>query len=119
MAPTSIPFGVNWSAEILNQLKLCNTVIFIATPKSCLSPYVNQELGGSLLLQKRIFPLTAEIPAEQLPGWIKQFQALAVKEDLWENLEPVVTYVKGERAKGLLLIIGLIAGIWMLTRSES
>jgi hypothetical protein len=81
VASTSIAAGEKWSPEIRTKLTESEWVLFLATPDSCVSPAVNQELGGSWLAGKRIIPLLSGVHPEQLPAWTKDYQALGLAEE--------------------------------------
>src|SRR5258708_2742263 len=80
LAEVSVPSGHDWKAEILEQLRTADFVLFLATPNSCASDAVKHEIGGALVLQKTFVPIMADIKAHQLPAWIKDKQAVDIKD---------------------------------------
>src|ERR1041385_7114325 len=81
VASTSIAPGEKWSPEIKAKLTEAEWVLFLATPDSCASAAVNQELGGSWLTGKPIIPLLYGIRAEQLPAWTREYQAVDLADE--------------------------------------
>src|ERR1043165_3951303 len=80
LAPISLAPGAKWSREILALLRSCKKVIFIASKDACDSKYVNQEIGGAILMEKPLVPILCGVSPEELPGWSKDFQAVELKE---------------------------------------
>ncbi|GAB1259862.1 toll/interleukin-1 receptor domain-containing protein [Aurantivibrio plasticivorans] len=82
LASISIKAGINWTAEIFNQLKEAQWVFFIATKSSCSSAAVQQEIGASLVQNKHIIPILIDIAPEELPGWVGNHQAIDARKDV-------------------------------------
>jgi len=116
MAPSSIPPGAKWNNEILTRLRESSVVLLVATKDSCESKFVNQEIGGSLAMDKKLVPILCGITPEELPGWAKEFQAVEMKEDrasVRAALKSIADKLKIDRLIGFLLFISLI---WVIVR---
>jgi hypothetical protein len=77
MAEASLGPGQHWSSEILNALDNSSWVFFLASRSACGSAWVQQELGAAL--RKRVVPIIWEIRPDELPGWMKERQALDLR----------------------------------------
>jgi len=120
LAPFSIEVGTKWSNEILSNLKQARVVLFLASKVACDSPYVNQELGASLMLSKKIVPVIWDMPPENLPGWVKDYQAVDLRNGFYA-LRPVLDSIikklkldKNREGILLMLAIGFLA--WLLLK---
>jgi len=80
MASTSLRVGEVWSSAILDDLQEAKIVIFIASKHACKSPYVLQEVGHAIGEDKILFPLLIDITPEQLPGWLKDYYAVDIRQ---------------------------------------
>lgn len=120
LAPFSIEPGAKWGEQILSNLRKARTVLFLASRAACASPYVNQELGGSLLLNKKIIPIVWNIEPEELPGWTKELEILDLRHgiaNLNNLLAPIVSKAQQEKSRekmAMLIVFGLI--IWLCAR---
>lgn len=81
VASKSIAPGEKWSPEIKAKLAEAEYVLFLATPDSCVSPAVNQELGGTMFSGKPLIPILCGVPPEQLPAWTKEHQAVDLHKE--------------------------------------
>ena len=111
LANVSVAPGERWSPTILNALKSSSWVLFLASRAACASSWVQQELGGALLLNKKVVPVIWDMPPKELPGWIQQFQALnlagATREDVEAHMTEIAKRIKTSKAQGLV-VIGLV-----------
>jgi len=118
MAGVTLKPGQNWSQEIMNNLKASSLVLFLASRAACASPYVQQELGGALASQKKVVPVVWGMPPTELPGWTKQFQAInlagASIDTIRTQMTAVANTIKADKAKSLLVIGALVAGLLVL-----
>jgi len=122
LAPFSIGPGTKWSAEILNNLQKSRVVLFLASREACSSAYVNQEIGGSVVLNKKIVPVVWDMPPEELPGWVNGFQAVDLRAGL-SNLKPVldtiVNDLKLDKNREGLILIGIIGFLaWAFSKKN-
>jgi len=122
LAGISLKPGSNWTEEILNNLKLSQWVLFLASKAACQSPAVQQELGASLIQGKIIIPIIWDISAEELPGWIRRYQAVDISSGNVEALKGVISSiaekVKSDKFIGGLIVAALvIAFIYILSKS--
>ena len=125
LAPVSISAGSKWNDEIKRNLKVAKWVIFLASKNACNSPYVQQELGGAIFSsEKKLIPIVWEFEPENLPGWVKEYQAIdirnASKDFLARQLDRLVHDIKDHKA----LVTGtfvcaaiLIAAIYALRKA--
>jgi len=115
LASVSIQSGKEWSPEILNNLKTSNWVFFLASQIACKSPFVQQELGGALLTDKKIVPIVWDMPPSQLPGWISKYQALNLSgvtiDQAKERVSNIAAKIKSDKAVGGLVVAAMIGGI--------
>lgn len=117
LASVSIRPGTEWSPEILNNLKYSNWIFFLASKSACLSPFVQQELGGALLTDKKIVPIVWDMDPAELPGWISRYQALnlsgATIDEAKERVGEIAEKIKSDKLVGGLAVAALIGGlIW-------
>lgn len=117
MASVSLKPGEGWSKAILDNLRNAKWVFLLASRAACRSPYVQQEMGAAVIAQKKIIPLVWDMPPSELPGWIKEIQALDLQS---MNIHQVQAYlsayagqIKNEKfwggvVAGLLVVGGLL-----------
>lgn len=115
LASVSIQPGTQWSPEILDNLRASNWVFFLASRNACQSPYVQQELGGALLTNKKIVPIVWDMPPSELPGWIKDFQALNLSgvtiDQAREKVSGIAEKIKSDKFVGGLAVATLIGAL--------
>ncbi|MEW8535382.1 MAG: toll/interleukin-1 receptor domain-containing protein [Candidatus Thiodiazotropha endolucinida] len=117
LASVSIEPGKEWSSEILNNLKTSSWVFFLASKSACESPFVQQELGGALLTDKKIVPIVWDMPPSNLPGWISKYQALNLSgitiDQAKERISQIASKIKSDKFVGGLVVVAMIGGlIW-------
>ncbi|WMJ09633.1 toll/interleukin-1 receptor domain-containing protein [Nitrosomonas sp. sh817] len=124
LASISLQPGSQWSKEILSSLKKAQWVLFLASESACQSQAVQQELGAAVISGKEIIPIILDIEPEQLPAWIKELQAIDIRngnvEELREVLKGIANKIRWDQVTTALLIgaiIGVIAGV-MLSRAK-
>lgn len=123
MAKISIKPGDRWGPKTLNALAQSTWVIFLASKAACTSPYVQQEIGGALLAQKRLIPVVWELEPSELPGWINQIQALDIRNQTRSQIQgriiELAQQMKATKDTGVLIGAALVAGfIWLLGNSD-
>lgn len=121
LASSSLKAGAEWSSEILAKLRESKFVLFLASKESCESKYVNQEIGGTVLLQKPLVPVLCGVSPDDLPGWSKEFQAVELTEDrtaVRGHLDRMAGTLRSGRFWGWVIFIGLILLIWHLAKKR-
>lgn len=120
LAPISISPGKSWAPEVLNNLRASPWVIFLASRAACASPYVQQELGGAVLANKKIVPIVWDMPTSMLPGWIGQYQAIniagALAEEIRQQVTRIAEQVKADNLKGLLILGAALFAFFKLAK---
>lgn len=123
LASISLVPGYEWEPSIRENLKQSPWVLFLASRAACISPFVQQELGGAWLIGKQILPVVWDIAPDQLPGFLKKYQALDLRngtlQDLQEAVARVAGRIKADKFTGWLVLGGLVAGVlWMASKSK-
>jgi hypothetical protein len=77
LSSDSIGPGQPWSSKIREKLKESTSVVFLATRSSIQSDFVKQETG--IALEKELIPMLIDVGPDQLPGWVKERQALDIR----------------------------------------
>jgi|SRR5688572_8441084 len=118
LAPASLLPGQNWSQEVLTALRDSSWVIFLASRAACSSPWVQQELGAALIAQKKLVPVVWDLPPAELPGWVRNFQALNLRgasiEQVKAQMKAIAERVKADKAQGLPVAGLLVAALFAL-----
>jgi hypothetical protein len=123
MAKISLKPGDRWATEVLQALEQSAWVIFLASKAACASPYVQQEIGGALIAQKKLIPVVWQMAPSELPGWVNQVQALDIRNQRLAQIQvQIIDLAQGMKAtkdKGVLSGAALVAGfIWLLGNSD-
>ncbi|NGZ97349.1 MAG: toll/interleukin-1 receptor domain-containing protein [Nitrospira sp. WS110] len=123
MAKISLNPGDRWVPATLTALAQSPWVIFLASKAACDSPYVQQEIGGALIAQKRLIPVVWEMPPSELPGWVSQIQALDIRNQtplqIKARIIGLAQQIKATKEKGVLIGAALAtAFIWLLGNSD-
>jgi len=117
MASVSLNPGEGWSQAILKHLQDAKWVFLLASRAACRSAYVQQEMGAAIIAKKRIIPIIWDMSPSELPGWIKELQALDLRSmnihQVQAYLSAYAGHIKNERFwgnvfAGLLVVGGLI-----------
>lgn len=115
MASLSLQPGVPWSTEIRRELQGSKWVIFLASRAACASAFVQQELGMALAGGKRIVPVVWEITPAELPGWIKETQALdlrgATPQQIGHHVSSIATTIKQDKTTALFIAAALVGAV--------
>lgn len=123
MAKISLKSGDRWAQETLNALAQSTWVIFLASKAACASPYVQQEIGGALITQKKLIPVVWQMAPSELPGWVNQIQALDIRNETPAQIQAriinLAQQMKATKDTGVLIGAALVAGfIWLLGNSD-
>lgn len=112
LAPLSVRPGDSWSDEIQSQLRKSSWVVFLASRAACHSPYAQQEVGMAIALNKRVVPVVWDMSPSQLPGWLKDVQALDLRgltiDNANDRIGDIAKGIQAEKARLLLLIAGAV-----------
>lgn len=118
LASMSLAPGEKWSADVLNSLRASSWVLFLASRAACASPWVQQELGAALITQKKLVPIVWDMPPSELPGWVREYQALnlanASLDDVKAQMAAIATRIKTDKQKALLVGGFLLAALLTL-----
>lgn len=121
LAPLSLSPGQRWSEAVLKSLEASPWVLFLASRAACSSPWVQQEIGAALSKQKKLVPIVWDMPVSELPGWTGQIQAIdlagASAEKIKAQITAIAEQVKADKAKGLVIVGLLIAGLFIIAKS--
>ena len=114
-APISIYPSERWDEKILKNLKNSPWVLFLASKDACASPIVQQEIGVALGTEKNIVPVVWDMDPSELPGWVKNIQALDLRNMLLteasEQVSKISEQIKADKFRGCLIVGLLIAAI--------
>lgn len=115
MAASSLEVGQQWSSEIIQNLKDSKWVLLLASKAACKSNYVNQEIGGTVVAEKKLVPIVWDMPPENLPGWAKEYQALnlanATPETVRLQISQIAAKIKTDKFVGYAIGGLLLAGL--------
>lgn len=115
LASVSLQPGQRWSEAIWSSLKASPWVVFLASRSACQSAYVQQELGAALASEKRIIPIVWDLPPSELPGWIKERQALDLRGGSWNDLaravRDIADAIMADKRNGALLAGAVVFGL--------
>jgi len=114
-APLSVSPGERWDETILKKLKTSPCVLFLASKASCASPVVQQEVGVALGTQKNLVPIVWDMDPSELPGWVRNVQALDLRNtsllDARQQVSKIAERIKANKLKGVLIVALVIAVI--------
>ncbi len=121
-ASVSLRPGQQWGQEILQNLKNSACVVFLASRAACQSPYVQQEIGASIISGKNLIPVVWDMPPENLPGWTNQYQAInlagASIDTIKFKFSEIANRLKMDKTKGKIFAALLFAGFIFLCREK-
>jgi hypothetical protein len=122
LAKISIIPGAEWEPAIRKELINSPWVVFLASHASCASSFVQQELGGAWLTGKQILPVVWNMQAAELPGFLKKYEALDLRnrtlEDLRLEIARIAKSIRADRLVGGLLLAALAGGVlWATSKS--
>lgn len=114
-APLSVKPGERWDEEILNNLKTSSWVLFLASKAACASAIVQQEVGVALGTEKNLVPIVWDMDPSELPGWLKNVQALDLRNtspsEARDQVSKIAERIKADKFKGYLIVGLVIAAI--------
>lgn len=123
LAALSLKPGDNWSKEIFKSLGASSWVLFLASRAACRSAYVQQELGVALAGQKNIVPVVWDMDVSELPGWIREKQALILNsvsiDEARRSMSEIARRIKKDKAMALLIAGLLVCGLIYLSTKSS
>jgi hypothetical protein len=106
----SLQPGQQWSPEVMDALRVADTVLFLASKSACASPWVQQELGYAIGANKKLIPIIWDMKPTELPGWVSGFQALDLgrhsPEEVRQEVAAIAERIKTSK-KTALLVAGL------------
>lgn len=115
LASVSMSPGERWMPHIMDNLRNSTWVLCLASRAACASPWVMQEMGVAIGGNKKLVPIVWDQPAEALPGWMSQFQAVnlagASQQDAMATISRIAETIKAEKQKGLVILGLLFAGL--------
>lgn len=123
LASISLKPGKKWSQSILDNLRTSTWVFVLASRVACQSANVSQEFGGAWGLGKRIIPIVWDIDPKDLPGWLKEYQAInlhgCTPEQVVSLFKDIGRRIKSENDKAAgLLFFGLVGVLFAIGRSQ-
>ncbi len=127
LARISLQPGSRWTPAVWAALKQSPWVLFLASEVACKAPYVQHEFGITLGLalagsRKTIIPVVWDIDPGKLPGWMNQFTALDLREDLSAQIAPALDHlakqVHAGKQQGALVFSALVAGVLLLGNAQ-
>jgi hypothetical protein len=111
LAEISIEPGKKWKDSIIEALNQSQWVFFLATPFSCNSQAVMHELGGALFSKKKIVSILCSIALSQLPEWIRDRQAIDLREKdkIISTVQEISNTIKSDKFQAGLIAGGIFA----------
>lgn len=124
LAPVSMESGAHWSPRILSALRESRWVIFLASRKACASSFVQQEVGGAVVQQKKLVPIVWDMDPSELPAWTKEYQAINIRgasaQEVAAQVAGIAARIREDKAVGAVVLGAAIAVlIAMMLSSES
>jgi hypothetical protein len=127
LAAYSIGPGERWSESIRNALAASEWVIFIASKDARESPWVQQELGMAIQAKKVVIPVIQDCDPSELPGWVREFQALDLRNMTPQQMQSRVFALGGslrtqkeQRRKTAWIVASLVAfGLFIGSEDEA
>lgn len=115
LASVSMPPGERWMPHIMESLRSSTWVLCLASRTACASPWVMQEMGAAIVGNKKLIPIIWDQPADALPGWMKEFQAVNLagtsQQEAVAAIGRIAEAIKAEKQKGLVILGLLVAGL--------
>lgn len=112
MAKHSLSAGDKWTKKIIKHLEDAEWIIYIASKNSSISSAVQQELGISIANEKKIISIIVDdMTPEELPGWIKNYQAISLVSEP-ECIQTILENISKKFKKNKVLdyvILGALA----------
>lgn len=115
LASVSMPPGERWMPHIMENLRNSTWVLCLASRAACASPWVMQEMGAAVAGSKKLVPIIWDQPADSLPGWMRQYQAVNLagggQEEAMAAIGRIAETIKAEKQKGFAILGLLVAGL--------
>lgn len=115
LASVSMAPGERWMPAILNSLRSSTWVICLASRAACESDWILQEMGVAIGTNKKLVPIVWDIHPDNLPGWMRQYQAVnlagANREEAQVAIGRIANAIKTEKKNGLAILGLVIAGL--------
>jgi len=95
-----LPYGEEWQKELADFIRLSDTVVWLVSPDSVASKWVNWELGELGRLSKRLVPVRVrDVDPESLPEALGRIHLLPADSvfDLDRHLAPLVDTLNTDR----------------------
>ncbi len=107
----SLAPGAPWSQELRTRLGEASVVLILASVAAIQSPMVNQEAGAAVLWGKKVIPIVWELDPANLPGWLREYQALDLRGGDPVRINTHVTELIGRllREKQQSQVIAIVA----------
>lgn len=120
LATVSMAPGEQWKQAILDNLRSATWVVCLASRAACESEWVMQEMGIAIGSNKKLVPIVWDISPQELPGWMRGYQAVnlgeANQEEARAAVEKISEAIKSEKQKGVLILGMVIAGLMVFGR---
>ncbi len=117
LASVSMPPGERWMPHIMDNLRSSTWVLCLASRNACASPWVMQEMGAAVAVNKKLVPIVWDLQPDELPGWMKQYQAVNLagqqQEAAMATIGRIAEAIKAEKQKGLVILGLLMAGLFV------
>ncbi len=96
-----LPYGEEWQKELADFIRASDTVVWLVSPDSVASKWVNWELGELARLSKRLIPVRVrDVDPESLPEALGRIHLLPADGvfDVEQHLAPLVDTLNTDRA---------------------
>ncbi|MBI4718203.1 MAG: toll/interleukin-1 receptor domain-containing protein [Planctomycetes bacterium] len=90
----NLSVGSSWADAIRDALAESSAVVLLVTPTSLKSANLAVELGAAMAWKKQIFPLLQDVTVDQLPVYLRHYQAAPVSQ-----VQAVADAVLAERSR--------------------
>lgn len=121
-ASVSLKPGEGWSQTILQSLRSANWVLLLASRAACRSSYVQQEMGAAVFAQKKLIPVVWDMSPSELPGWIKEYQALDIARanihQVQAQLSSYASQIRNEKMWNGVVAGLLVAGLFLAASNK-
>jgi len=122
LASISVTPGERWTPRIIEELRISEWVVLLASKNALTSANVQLEVGGAIFGNKKLVPIMWDVQSSDLPRWISDFQGLiltgATVENITLQVAQLAANIKESKVKGQLVAGAVLAGVlWLLSRS--
>lgn len=122
LASISLTPGERWTPKIIEELRLSEWVVLLASKNALASQNVQLEIGGAIFGKKKLVPIMWDVKPSELPRWISDFQGIVLTEatlqDINQQVAKLAANIKENKTNGQLVAGAVFAGIlWLLSRS--